>query len=29
MDAPTDLVTVFHTEAEHLAQYLDTLSLDA
>jgi uncharacterized protein (TIGR03083 family) len=29
MDAPTDLVTVFHAEAERLAQYLGTLPPDA
>jgi uncharacterized protein (TIGR03083 family) len=29
MDAPDDLVTVFHTEVERLAQYLDTLPPDA
>lgn len=29
MDAPTDLVTVFHAEAERLAQYLDTLPPNA
>jgi uncharacterized protein (TIGR03083 family) len=29
MDAPADLVTVFHTEAEHRAQDLDTLPPDA
>ena len=29
MDTPADLVTVFHAEAERLAQYLDTLPLDA
>lgn len=29
MDTPTDLVTVFHAEAERLAQYLDTVPPDA
>jgi uncharacterized protein (TIGR03083 family) len=29
MDAPTDLVTIFHAEAECLAQYLDTLPPNA
>jgi uncharacterized protein (TIGR03083 family) len=29
MDAPADLVTVFHAEAERLSQYLDTLPPDA